>query len=93
MVVVLTGRVWVSDIDIFLHMNNGRYRRAMDFARLSFFADCGLLDRSLKTGSMVLMVAATGRYRQALELFQEYEIITEVGVILLRTKILSDVTI
>jgi len=76
----LADRVWISDIDLFLHMNNGRYRRAMDFARLSFFADCGLLDRSLRDGSMALMVAATARYRQSLVLFQKYEIITKVNL-------------
>ena len=59
-------------------MNNGRYRRAMDFARLSYYADCGFLDRGLRTGSMALMVAATARYRQALQLFQSYTIVTKV---------------
>ena len=59
-------------------MNNGRYRRAMDFARLAYFADCGLLEHFLKTGAFPLMVAATGRYRQPLLLFQKFRIITKV---------------
>lgn len=59
-------------------MNNGRYRRAMDFARLSFYGNCGLLQENMKYGSYALMVAATGRYRQPLNLFKRYFIKTKV---------------
>ena len=76
---VILDIVWPADIDIFLHMNNGRYRRAMDFARLIFYAECGLLDYLMETGTQALMVAATGRYRRPLKLFQKYDIVTKVG--------------
>ena len=36
------GLCWTTDIDYFLHMNNGRYLREMDFGRFNFYFRTGL---------------------------------------------------
>ena len=35
------GICWTTDIDYFLHMNNGRYLREMDFGRFNFYFRTG----------------------------------------------------
>ena len=36
------GICWTTDIDYFLHMNNGRYLREMDFPRFNFYFRTGV---------------------------------------------------
>ena len=39
----LATRVWLNDIDINLHMNNGRYMTVCDLNRVDLFIRTGLL--------------------------------------------------
>ena len=39
---VLTFRVWPGDLDLNVHMNNGRYLTVMDLGRLDLMARTGL---------------------------------------------------
>ncbi len=44
----LTTRVWLNDIDVNLHMNNGRYMTVCDLNRVDLFIRTGLLALMLK---------------------------------------------
>jgi len=39
---VVRRRVWINDIDINLHMNNGRYLTVVDLSLIEFFARTGI---------------------------------------------------
>jgi acyl-CoA thioesterase FadM len=75
---VLKMCVWPGDIDVFLELNNGRHLTMMDFGRFDLAARSGLL-KTVKENSWGLAVAgASVRYRHRLNLFQKYELHSEV---------------
>ncbi|XP_076822227.1 protein THEM6-like [Clavelina lepadiformis] len=71
-----SGVVLPSDIDLYFHMNNSRYAREADFARLSFYSKCGLTRRFFQKYRM-MMAANTIRFRKSLEIFQLFKIRTQ----------------
>ena len=71
-------RVWPTDIDVFLEVNNGRYLTLMDIGRFEFGKRIGLMD-SLKPNGWGLAVAGTSvRYRKRMHMFQKLELHTRV---------------
>lgn len=62
-------RVWPNDIDINLHMNNGRYLNVMDYARIHLLARTRLLSHILRARWMPLVGAVWMTYRRSLPLF------------------------
>ena len=40
---------WTTDIDIFIHMNNGKYFRELDFARFDFYFRTGIFSSSWRS--------------------------------------------
>jgi acyl-CoA thioesterase FadM len=73
---VLTLRVWLNDLDIAGHMNNGRYATIMDLGRLDFFVRHGML-RALVRNRWRPFVAATAiRYHRSLAPFVRYDLST-----------------
>ncbi|CAH2286107.1 THEM6 [Pelobates cultripes] len=62
------------DLDFLLHMNNSRYLREADFARLSFFTRSGLFGAIHSLGAGMVMAACTARYRRSLRLLETFEI-------------------
>lgn len=71
-----SGLVLPHDLDFLLHMNNSRYLREADFARLSCFTRSGLFGAIHGLGAGMVMAACTVRYRRSLRLFQAFEIRT-----------------
>ncbi|XP_040208031.1 protein THEM6 [Rana temporaria] len=71
-----SGLVLPHDLDFLLHMNNSRYLREADFARLSCFTRCGLFGAIHGLGAGMVMAACTVRYRRSLRLFEAFEIRT-----------------
>lgn len=72
----LRMRVWPSDLDLFGHMNNGRYLTLMDLGRLHVVIKSGLL-RTMRARRWQAAAAAIEiRFRRPLKLWQRYELVT-----------------
>ncbi len=67
-------RVWPNDIDINLHLNNGRYLSVMDYARTHLLARAGLLEHIIRSRWQPLVGAGWMTYRRSLPLFASFEI-------------------
>lgn len=73
---VLRLRVWPSDIDFNLHLNNARYLSAMDYARVHLLARGGVLRPILKERWAPVVGAVWITYRRSLALNARYELTT-----------------
>lgn len=71
-------RVWVTDLDVFRHMNNGIYLTIMDLARLDLMIRSGLWAKLKTAGWYPVVVAETVQFRRSLNLFERFEIETRV---------------
>ena len=71
-------RVLPNDIDINLHMNNGRYLTICDLTRIDMFIRTGLAKTMLKEKWMPVISEHTMKYKKGLKLFQKYTINMEV---------------
>lgn len=69
-------RVLPTDLDINLHMNNGRYLSVMDLGRFDYVARVGLLRIVIRNRWMPLVATATIRYRRSLQPFDRFELVT-----------------
>ena len=74
----LVLRVLPNDIDINLHMNNGRYLTICDLNRVDIFARSGLLKAMFKRGWMPVLADHTMTYKKPLGLFARYDVKLEV---------------
>lgn len=67
------------DVDHLLtHMNNARFLRELDFAKVDFFERTGLFRRMYKDKGHFFVSATTIRYRRFIKLFSRYIITTRV---------------
>ncbi|KAG8441569.1 hypothetical protein GDO86_010667 [Hymenochirus boettgeri] len=73
---MFSGVVLPHDLDFLLHMNNSRYLREADFARLSFFTRNGIFGALHSLGASMVMAACTARYRRSLRFMESFEIRT-----------------
>ncbi|HEY4393768.1 MAG TPA: thioesterase family protein [Polyangia bacterium] len=71
---MLTFRVMPADLDINLHMNNGRYLSIMDLGRLDFIVRTGLFNEMLRQRWMPLVGSETIRFRRSLAPLKKYEL-------------------
>ncbi|XP_066508874.1 protein THEM6-like isoform X2 [Hoplias malabaricus] len=69
----LGGRVHPHDIDL-CHMNNARYLRECDFARISLYARNGVLKTMRSLGATAVVAATTIRYRRPLCIGEGFEL-------------------
>lgn len=77
MISKLPMMVQLSDIDLFMEMNNGRYLTLMDIGRFDVGARLGLF-KVLKRNNWGLMVGAvSSRYRNRFRLFQKFTLNTK----------------
>lgn len=74
----LSLRVLPNDIDINLHMNNGRYLTICDLTRVDMFIRSGLAKTMLNEKWMPVISEHTMKYKKSLKLFQKYEVKMEV---------------
>jgi acyl-CoA thioesterase FadM len=70
--------VWPTDLDVFMHMNNGRYLSIMDLGRVDLLIRSGLMKLIRRAGYHPVIAAETIRFRRPLRLFQRFEIETRV---------------
>jgi acyl-CoA thioesterase FadM len=76
---VRSFRVWPSDLDIFNHMNNGKYGSLMDLARLDLLLRSGTWQRLRKLKWYPVVVAETITFRKSLAPWQKFEIESRVA--------------
>ncbi|XP_012263150.1 protein THEM6-like isoform X2 [Athalia rosae] len=66
-----------NDVDFFItHMNNARFIRELDFARLDYYHRTGLYDAVISKGATVLQAATTARYRRTMPIFTFFRVAT-----------------
>jgi acyl-CoA thioesterase FadM len=70
--------VWPPDLDVLFHVNNGVYLSMLDVARVDLMLRSGIGRRLRKTGIYPVVAAQTIRYRRSLQLFQTFEVETQV---------------
>jgi acyl-CoA thioesterase FadM len=70
----LTLRVLPNDLDINLHMNNGRYLTICDLNRVDLFIRTGLLKAMIKRGWIPVIAEHTMTYKKPLGLFDRYDV-------------------
>ncbi|WP_328857095.1 thioesterase family protein [Williamsia herbipolensis] len=69
-------RVLPSDLDMLMHMTNGRYLSILDAARIAYMSDTGLWRKLRTRGWHPVVVAQTITYRRPLTLGTRYEVRT-----------------
>ncbi|XP_072855520.2 protein THEM6 [Pogona vitticeps] len=71
-----SSRVLPSDLDFLGHMNNARYPREADLARVAHLARCGLLGAVRALGAHTVLAASCCRYRRPLRPAERFAIRT-----------------
>ncbi|KAE8756992.1 thioesterase [Paraburkholderia madseniana] len=71
-------RVWLNDLDVLLHMNNGRYFTILDLARVDLMMRSGLWRQLKAQGWYPVVTLETMRFHRSLELGDCYNVQTRV---------------
>jgi acyl-CoA thioesterase FadM len=75
---VVNGRVWPTDLDNNLHMNNGRYLTIMDLGRFDWILSCSYLGFCLKKRWFPIVGALKILYLKPLKPFQRFQLKTRI---------------
>lgn len=76
-VCVTAMRVWFTDIDVLMHMNNGKYLSLMDLGRVDYMLRMGAFHRLRRQGVYPVLASEAIRFRRSLKLFQKFSLVTE----------------
>ena len=74
----ISMRVWPNDLDLNLHMNNGRYLSIMDLGRVDLMARTGILRLMVKNRWRPMVGSAFIRFRRGLRPFSRYDLVTRI---------------
>ncbi len=74
----LTMRVLPNDLDLNIHMNNGRYLTICDLSRVDMFIRTGLAKTMVKKKWQPMIAEHTMTYKKPLKPFQKYEVKMEI---------------
>ncbi|KAH8318426.1 hypothetical protein KR074_009465 [Drosophila pseudoananassae] len=78
----VNGLCLTNDVDTLLyHMNNARYFRELDFARVDFYERTSLYRTITGMGGSVFQGAATIRYRRFIRPFHRFNIVSRVSLL------------
>ncbi|MBX3021377.1 MAG: acyl-CoA thioesterase [Bdellovibrionales bacterium] len=69
-------RVSLGDLDLNMHMNNGRYLTLMDLGRFDLLLKARIFWKLLRLGYYPVVVSESIRFRKSLEPFQRFAIVT-----------------
>jgi acyl-CoA thioesterase FadM len=69
-------RVWPNDLDLNLHVNNGRYLSLADIGRLHWFLRSGCMGVARRLRAIPVVGDAVAKFRRDLKPFQRFEIHT-----------------
>ena len=75
---IIHFRVWPTDLDPSLHLNNGRYLTLMDIGRLDMIVSTGLARVVLRNRWTPIASAIKIRFRRELRLFESFRIETRI---------------
>ena len=73
-----TFRVWPTDLDVFKHMNNGKFLALFDISRYDLALRSGSWQRWKKLGWYPVVVAETITFRKSLMPWQSFDIESKV---------------
>ena len=74
----LPMRVWLNDVDLNRHLNNGRYLSLMDLGRMDLLGRMRLLRPIFRRRWLPVLGAANIRFRRSLEPFEKFNLRTRV---------------
>ena len=74
----LNFRVFLNDLDIYGHMNNGRYLTLMDMGRIDWIIRTGLIRHTERNDWKPLVGAIKVEYKKSLQLFQPFTLVTRI---------------
>jgi acyl-CoA thioesterase FadM len=69
-------RVWPNDLDINIHVNNGRYLALADIGRMHWFVRTGVFGAARQQKAFPVIGDAIAKFRHDLKVFQTFEIRT-----------------
>ena len=75
---VANYRVWPHDLDLNMHMNNGRYLTLMDLGRIDMMIRNGLARAAFKHRWRPMVASATIRFRRPLPPFKRFQLHTRI---------------
>lgn len=67
-----------TDIDVLMHMNNGRYFTIADVARLDFLLRAGAFQTFEKNKVYPVVASEMMRFKKSLRLFQRFQLTTQI---------------
>lgn len=70
-------RVWLNDLDVLRHMNNGVYLSLQDLARVDYMTRAGAAKIISEKGWYPVVASEMIRFKKSLKLFQKFEITTQ----------------
>lgn len=76
---VIGLRVFPNDLDVYGHMNNGRYLTLMDLGRFDLIARSGMGRIAAERRWNPLVASVSIRYKKSLKLFQSFELQTRIA--------------
>lgn len=68
--------VWPNDLDLNIHVNNGRYLALADISRMHWFVRSGAVGVARQLGAIPIVGDAVAKFRRDLKPFQKFEIQT-----------------
>lgn len=71
-------RVWPTDLDVLMHMNNGKYFSLMDLARVNLLIRSGMEKVMNDNGYYPVLSGETVRFKKSLKLFTAFDIKTKI---------------
>ncbi len=71
-------RVWPSDLDTLIHMNNAKYLAIMDIARMDLMVRSGTWSKLKQHGWYPVVAGQTISYFKSLEPWQKFEVHTRI---------------
>ncbi len=72
--VAVAFRVWPSDLDINVHMNNAKYPVAMEVCRWGYLIRAGLMGPAIRERWSIVVAAQNIIFFRPLQLFQRYTV-------------------
>jgi len=72
-------RIWPSDLDIWGHVNNGRYLTLMDHGRLDHGLRTGLIPAMVKRRCRPLLGGVSVQYRREVRAFERCTLVTQLA--------------
>lgn len=73
-----TFRVWPNDLDLNMHVNNGRYLTIMDLGRCDLMGKVGLMKPAYKKRWLPVLGGAQIYFIRSLKPFQKFKLTTQV---------------